>query len=476
MSFFDTTPVGRILNRFSKDQYVIDQTLPRTVTMFTVIAFASVLILVVIGSVTPFFLTAVIPLAWIYLQVQMYYIRTSREVQRLDGVSRSPIYSHFDETLSGVSSIRAFSRDEEFIKQNEDKLDLNQRAYWCTQVANRWLGLRLELLGTAVVGLAALFCVVERENIDPGAAGLSLTYALQTTALLTWLVRMYTEVESQMVAVERLDQFARIPREALPVIPGSRPPADWPSQGQIEFRNYQLRYREGLDLALRGISLTIRPKEKIGIVGRTGAGKSTLMLALFRLVEAAGGSILIDGIDISTIGLEDLRSKISIIPQDPTLFNGSFRTNLDPSGTASTEEILSVLESVHLRDLVEKSGGVDSKITEGGANISVGQRQLMCLARALLRRSRIIVMDEATASVDFETDTLIQETIRTEFADCTVLIIAHRINTILNCDRVVVLDQGLVAEFDDPRVLREKPGGVFAGMVSVHHHHRHDDE
>jgi len=227
-----------------------------------------------------------------------------------------------------------------------------------------------------------------------------------------------------------------------------------------------LRYREGLELILKGISCTIKPKEKIGIVGRTGAGKSTLMLALFRLVEAAGGSITIDGLDISKIGLADLRSRISIIPQDPTLFTGTFRTNLDPFNRFDDSQILSVLDSVHLRSLVDSNGGLHANISEGGSNISVGQRQLMCLARALLRRSRIIVMDEATASVDFETDSLIQDTIRNEFAECTVLIIAHRINTIESCDRVMVLDNGQIAEMDNPQELKKQEGSLFAAMVS----------
>jgi len=466
MSFFDTTPVGRILNRFSKDQYAIDQNLPRTLTMFIVILFASCSILLVIGFVTPFFLTAVIPLTYIYVIVQKFYIRSSREVKRLDSVSKSPIFSHFDETLNGVSTIRAFNRSEEFIKDNENRLDTNQRAFFISTTANRWLGIRLELLGAIVVGLASLFCVIERENIDAGSAGLSLTYALQTTALLNWLVRMYTETEAQMVAVERLEEYSNIPTEAPPIIPNRRPPKEWPTEGEIVFNDLKLRYRPGLELVLKGISCTIKPKEKIGVVGRTGAGKSTLMLALFRLIEPADGSITIDGIDICTIGLADLRSKISIIPQDPTLFTGTFRSNLDPFNEFQNHQITTVLDSVHLRQLVENNGGLDADVAEGGGNISVGQRQLMCLGRALLRRSKIIVMDEATASVDFETDSLIQETIRSEFAECTVLIIAHRIHTIESCDRVMVLDAGRIAEFDDPNVLKEQDS-LFRAMVAT---------
>ena len=398
--------------------------------------------------------------------VQKYYIRSSREVKRLDSVSKSPIFSHFDETLNGVSTIRAFGRTMDFIAENETRLDTNQRAFFINTTANRWLGIRLELLGAVVVGLASLFCVIERDNIDAGSAGLSLTYALQTTSLLNWLVRMYTETEAQMVAVERLDEYSNIPTEAAAIIPHHRPPTEWPQEGEIVFNDLKLRYRAGLDLVLKGITCTIQPKEKIGVVGRTGAGKSTLMLALFRLVEPAGGSITIDGIDICTIGLADLRSRISIIPQDPTLFTGTFRSNLDPFNEFADEDIMKVLDSVHLRDLIESNGGLQADVAEGGGNISVGQRQLMCLGRALLRRSRIIVMDEATASVDFETDSFIQETIRREFADCTVLIIAHRIHTIESCDRVMVLDKGVIAEFDDPTVLKQQDS-LFSAMVAT---------
>ena len=307
MSFFDTTPVGRILNRFSKDQYVIDEALPRTLSMFITMLFAAASVLVVIGIVTPFFLAALLPLGtslpprtllprshayalanlvgWVYRFVQAYYLRSSRELKRLDSISRSPIYAHFGETLTGVNTIRAFGRVQEFMQENAYRLDTNQRAFFASNSSNRWLGIRLEFLGTIVVTLAALFAVLERDNIKAGAAGLSITYALQTTSLLNWMVRMYTEVETQMVSVERLQEYAVLEREADPIIPHSRPPASWPDAGRIHFENLQFRYREGLPLVLKGITVDIRPKEKIGIVGRTGAGKSTLMLALFRLVE-----------------------------------------------------------------------------------------------------------------------------------------------------------------------------------------------
>lgn len=465
MSFFDTTPAGRILNRFSKDIYTIDQNLPRTMAMMVVMVFGTIAILAVIGAVTPFFLTAVLPLGYIYNQVQKYYIRTSREVKRLDSTTKSPIFSLFSETLAGVATIKAFDLEKDFIHENERKIDQNQRPFWMSQVANRWLGLRLELMGTTIISLAAFFLVLERDNVDPGSAGLSLTYALQMTSMLNWLVRMYTELEGQMVSVERCVEYTTLGTEA-PHHLDIHPPEGWPANGKIEFRDYKLRYREGLELVLKGITCTINPREKVGVVGRTGVGKSTLMLALFRLVEPAAGSILIDGEDITRFGLFDLRRKIGIIPQDPTLFTGTFRSNLDPFGNYNDHQMWEALEAVHLKKYVaELPEQLDDKISEGGSNISVGQRQLMCLARALLRQAKILIMDEATASVDFETDALIQKTIRQEFSHCTVLTIAHRIHTIEDYDRVMVLDKGLIAEFDSPQTLLQQPDSLFYGMA-----------
>jgi ATP-binding cassette subfamily C (CFTR/MRP) protein 1 len=407
-----------------------------------------------------------LPLTWLYLYVQEYYLKTSRELKRLDSISRSPIYAHFGETLSGVSSIRAYAREFDFVENNELQLDKNQKAYYASIVANRWLGIRLEFVGTCVVFLSALFVVLTAGSLNPGLAGLSITYSLQMTQLLSILVRFYTEVETQMVSVERMIQYSEVQTEAPPIIPENRPPPSWPNQGLIQFHDLKIRYREGLPLVLQGITMEIQPREKIGVVGRTGAGKSSLMLALFRLVEPAGGQIIIDGIDIATIGLDDLRSKLSIIPQDPTLFTGTIRSNLDPFSNHTDKELWDALEATHLKDAVrEWEGQLDHVVTEYGENLSVGQRQLMCLGRAILRRSKVLVMDEATAAVDFETDSLIQTTIREQFKDMTVLTIAHRVNTILDYDRVLVLDKGVIAEFAKPADLLADPKSIFSSMV-----------
>jgi len=345
-------------------------------------------------------------------------------------------------------------------------VDGNTRSFYALSASNRWLGMRVEFIGSLVVTLAAGFAVIGRGSLQPGFAGLSISYALQLTGILNWLVRMATESETQMVSVERVLEYTQLASEAPTVIPENRP-SNWPNKGIVEFKDVQLRYRDGLDLVLKGVSFAMKSKEKVGVVGRTGAGKSSLMMALFRLVELAGGKIIIDGVDIARIGLDDLRSKLSIIPQDPTLFTGTVRSNLDPFNEHSDLDIWNVLQSVHLNEAIEAlDHKLDSPVAEFGENFSVGQRQLMCLGRALLRKAKILIMDEATAAVDFETDALIQKTIREQFVDVTVLTIAHRLNTILDYDRILVLDRGTVAEFETPAILSKNPQSIFYSMIN----------
>ncbi|KAJ7390668.1 Multidrug resistance-associated protein 1 [Desmophyllum pertusum] len=345
------------------------------------------------------------------------------------------------------------------------RVDESQVAHYPAICANRWLALRLEFIGAAILFFASLFAVVARETIAPGLVGLSVAYALQITGSLNWMVRQSSEMETNIVAVERIKEYTAIPREADWIIPSHRPPDEWPHQGRVEIERFNLRYREQLPMVLKDINCAIGAKEKIGIVGRTGAGKSTLTLALFRILERAGGRIVIDGVDIATIGLQDLRSRLTIIPQDPVLFSGTLRLNLDPFNKHTDNELWNVLEVAHLKNFVtglEK--GLQFAILDGGENLSVGQRQLVCLARALLRKSKILVLDEATAAVDLETDEFIQQTIRREFADHTVFTIAHRLNTIIDYDRVMVLKNGSVAEFDSPSNLLSRRG-LFYGMA-----------
>ncbi|XP_004434776.1 PREDICTED: canalicular multispecific organic anion transporter 2 [Ceratotherium simum simum] len=464
-SFFDTTPSGRILNRFSKDIYVIDEALSPTILMLLGSFFNSLSILVVVMTSTPLFAVVILPLAVLYILVQRFYAATSRQLKRLESVSRSPIYSHFSETVTGTSVIRAYGRSQDFQAINDAKVDKNQRSCYVDIASNRWLGIHVEFTGNCIVLFAALFAVIGRSSLSPGLVGLSVSYALQVTFVLNWMIRMMSALESNIVAVERVKEYSKTETEAPWVVEGSRPPAGWPSQGDVEFRNYSVRYRPGLELVLKDLSLRVRGGEKVGIVGRTGAGKSSMTLGLFRVLEAAEGEICIDGLNVRDIGLHDLRSRLTIIPQDPILFSGTLRMNLDPSSSYSEEDIWRALELSHLHSFVSSQpAGLDFECSEGGENLSVGQRQLVCLARALLRKSRILVLDEATAAVDLETDDLIQATIRTQFEACTVLTIAHRLNTIMDYDRVLVLDKGTVAEFDSPTHLIAARG-IFYGMA-----------
>ncbi|XP_019398025.1 PREDICTED: voltage-dependent T-type calcium channel subunit alpha-1G [Crocodylus porosus] len=450
-SFFDTTPTGRIINRFSKDIYVIDEVLPPTILMFLQTFFTSLQTMIVIVTSTPLFAVVIIPLAILYFFVQRFYVATSRQLKRLESVSRSPIYSHFSETVSGTSVIRAYGREKSFINISDIKVDENQKSYYPGIVSNRWLGIRVEFVGSCVVFFAALFAVLGKNSLNAGLVGLSVSYALQVTVALNWMVRMASDLESNIVAVERVKEYSETETEAPWIIEDRRPPEDWPAKGEVEFVNYSVRYRKGLDLVLTDLNLRVNGGEKIGIVGRTGAGKSSMTLCLFRILEAAKGDIKIDGVRISEIGLHDLRSKLTIIPQDPVLFSGTLRMNLDPFNSYSDEEIWTALELSHLKRFVNSQPAMlDYECSEGGENLSVGQRQLVCLARALLRKTRILVLDEATAAIDLETDDLIQMTIRTQFEDCTVLTIAHRLNTIMDYTRVLVLDKGTIAEFDTP--------------------------
>ncbi|KAG8192594.1 hypothetical protein JTE90_015227 [Oedothorax gibbosus] len=307
---------------------------------------------------------------------------------------------------------------------------------------------------------------MQRDTLDAGKVGLSVTYALMVTATMNWMVRMSSELETNIVAVERILEYSLTPTEADWIVEGKRPPPEWPQQGAVVMKDYSTRYREGLDLVLKDICCNIPPGEKIGIVGRTGAGKSSLTLALFRIIEAAAGTIKMDNETISEIGLHDLRSKITIIPQDPVLFSGSIRMNLDPFDEHPDEALWSALDLSNLKTFVSNQPqGLLTLVVEGGENLSVGQRQLICLARALLRRTQVLVLDEATAAVDLETDSLIQTTIRKEFNNCTVLTIAHRLNTVMDYDRIMVLEQGEVAEFDSPQILLENTESIFYGMA-----------
>uniref|UniRef100_A0A8C9FWN7 ABC-type glutathione-S-conjugate transporter n=1 Tax=Pavo cristatus TaxID=9049 RepID=A0A8C9FWN7_PAVCR len=464
-SFYDTTPTGRVINRFSKDIFVIDEVIPPTILMFLGTFFNSLSTMIVIIASTPLFTVVIVPLAVLYFFVQRFYVATSRQLKRLESVSRSPIYSHFSETISGTSVIRAYRREKSFIDISDLKVDENQKSYYPSIMSNRWLGIRVEFVGNCVVLFAALFAVIGKSSLNAGLVGLSVSYALQVTLALNWMVRTTSDLETNIVAVERIKEYSETETEAPWIIEDKRPPADWPSRGELEFVSYSVRYRKGLDLVLKDLNLRVHGGEKIGIVGRTGAGKSSMTLCLFRILEAVKGEIRIDGVRISEIGLHDLRSRLTIIPQDPVLFSGTLRMNLDPFNKYSDEEVWKALELSHLKRFVSSQPSMlEFECSEGGENLSVGQRQLVCLARALLRKTRILILDEATAAIDLETDDLIQMTIRTQFEDCTVLTIAHRLNTIMDYTRILVLDNGTIAEFDTPTNLIASKG-IFYSMA-----------
>ncbi|VIO86163.1 multidrug resistance related protein 1, putative [Brugia malayi] len=469
MAFFDITPLGRIVNRFGKDIEIVDALLPHTSHSFISTVLVVLMTTAVILYATPMYSVIIPFLAAIYFLVLRFYISTSRQLKRLESTARSPIYSHFQESIQGSASIRAYRCMNRFIHESQDRLDKNIVIQYHSLVANRWLAVRLELVGNLIVFCSALFAVFYRESgsVTAGLVGLSVAYALSITQTLNWAVRMASELETNVVAVERLREYTDLPTEGLASENLAHTPRrDWPSKGEIIFEKLKIRYRDNLEFVLKGISATIHPAEKIGIVGRTGAGKSSLTLALFRIIEADSGRILIDGEDISKISLDNLRSKLTIVPQDPVVFSGTLRMNLDPFGHFDDALLWNALRTAHLDSLVHSfPNKLEHKLSEGGENISVGQRQLLCLARAVLRMSQILILDEAAASVDMETDALIQKTIRERFSHCTVLTIAHRLHTVMDSDRILVLENGYIREFDTPRKLLDDPDSLFRAMM-----------
>ncbi|KIK09066.1 hypothetical protein K443DRAFT_672103 [Laccaria amethystina LaAM-08-1] len=468
LSFFELTPTGRILNLFSRDIYVVDQILARVISGLSRTLAICLSIVVVIGSSFPLFLIAVVPLSWFYTTVMRYYLATSRELKRLDAVSRSPIFEWFSESLSGLSTIRAFNQQSIFLATNHHRIDRNQICYLPSISVNRWLAIRLEFVGAMIILVTALLAMsaLITTGVDAGLVGLVLSYALNTTSSLNWVVRSASEVEQNIVSVERILHQTEVEPEAPLEIPAMKPAEEWPTTGKIKFENYSTRYRPELDLVLKDISVAIGAGEKIGVCGRTGAGKSSLLLALFRIIEPTEGTIYIDSIDITKIGLHDLRSAISIVPQSPDLFEGTIRDNIDPLGVYSDVDIWVALEQVHLKEYIEGlSASLDSPVREGGSSLSSGQRQLLCFSRALLRKSKILVLDEATSAVDLDTDQAIQEIIHgPAFTDVTILTIAHRLNTIMDSNRVLVMDTGRISELDSPANLLANPHSAFYAL------------
>ncbi|KAK2994509.1 hypothetical protein RJ640_001458 [Escallonia rubra] len=471
MSFFDTTPSGRLLTRASTDQASVDFLIPLFLAMTLTMYFTLLGILVITCQYAWPTIFLIIPLAWLNIWYRGYYLASSRELSRLDSITKAPVIHHFSETITGVMTIRCFGKHDRFVQGNIDRVNANLRMDFHNNGSNEWLGFRLELIGSFVLCISTMFMVFLPSSIvRPENVGLSLSYGLSLNGVLSWTVLMSCFVENRMVAVERLKQFISIPSEAAWKIKESLPSPNWPGHGDIEIEDLQVRYRPNTPLVLKGISLSIHGGEKIGVVGRTGGGKSTLIQVFFRLVEPSAGKIMIDGVDICKLGLHDLRSRLGIIPQDPVLFEGTVRSNIDPIGLYSDEEIWKSLDRCQLMDVVAaKPEKLDASVVDSGDNWSVGQRQLLCLGRVMLKRSRILFMDEATASVDSQTDAVIQKIIREDFLDCTIITIAHRIPTVIDCNRVLVIDAGWAKEFDTPSNLLERPS-LFAALVQEYAH------
>ncbi|XP_064455206.1 multidrug resistance-associated protein 1-like [Ornithodoros turicata] len=462
MSFFDVTPVGRILNRFGSDVDQLDIQLPLTVNMFLEYIFHILGVFILIACEMPFFLAGILPLLILHCLIQSICLRSLRQIKRLESVTRSPVNNHFGETLAGLSSIRGYSVQKEFTERFTSKVDVSLNCSYLLVVGQQWLSARLDAIANIAVLLVTIMVLRQRHAIDDGLGSMLISYAMGTTGAFTYVVYYAAQMEAAVVASERLAEYSNVSPEAdWKVEPGPKP--DWPEQGAVQYIDYCAKYREELDLVLREVNLAVKPGERVGVVGRTGAGKSSLTLSLFRIIEAAGGKITIDDVDISSIGLHDLRSLIGIIPQDPVLFSGTLRFNLDPHDEYEDAQLWTALECAHLKH--HFPDGLETQISEGGQNISLGQRQLACLARVVLRKSRILVLDEATAAVDLETDRLIQETILEGFADCTLITIAHRLHTIMNYDRIVVMGKGKIIEEGSPAELLRDPASEFASLA-----------
>ncbi|XP_039649300.1 multidrug resistance-associated protein 4-like isoform X2 [Perca fluviatilis] len=462
--FFDVNPIGRVLNRFSKDIGQLDSMLPWTFADFIQVFLQIVGTIAVSVSVIPWILIPVVPLLLVFLFLRRYFLQTSRNIKRLEATTRSPVFSHLSSSLQGLWTIRAFGAEERFQQAFDAHQDLHSAAWFLFLTTSRWFAVRLDGLCAIFVTVATFGCLLLRDQLDAGSVGLSLTYSVTLMGMFQWGVRQSTELENMMTSVERVVEYTELESEA-PWETQKRPPPDWPSKGLVTFDQVSFSYSTEGPLVLQSLKAMFRPKEKVGIVGRTGAGKSSLVSALFRLAEPQG-KIYIDGVLTSEIGLHDLRQKMSIIPQDPVLFTGSMRKNLDPFNHHTDEDLWKALEEVQLKSVVEElPGKLETVLAESGSNFSVGQRQLVCLARAILRKNRILVIDEATANVDPRTDELIQKTIRDKFRECTVLTIAHRLNTIIDSDRILVLDAGKIHAYDEPYTLLQDPDGIFYKMV-----------
>nr|GMC78808.1 ABC transporter C family member 10-like [Ipomoea batatas] len=467
MSFYDSTPLGRILSRVSLDLSVVDLDLSFRFSQAVSATLTTYFSLGALAALTWPILILIIPTVYVTILLQRFYFATAKELMRIDGTTKSSVASHLAESIAGATTIRAFGEEERFCSQHMHLIDKNASSTFHSFSATEWLIQRLETICAIVLSSSALaMTLLPFEASKSGYIGMALSYALSLNINLVYAVQNQCVLENSIVSVERLEQYMNIPSEAPEIIEGNRPAPEWPSIGKVEIHDLKVRYRDNAPLVLQGISCTFEGGYKVGIVGRTGSGKTTLISALFRLVEPTEGKIIIDGLNISAVGVHDLRSSLAIIPQDPTLFSGTIRHNLDPLSDHTDDQIWEVLAKCQLRDAVQqKDAGLDSPVLQDGSNWSMGQRQLFCLGRALLKRRKILVLDEATASIDNATDSIIQKTIRTEFADCTVITVAHRIPTVMDCTMVLAISDGKLVEYDRPMKLINEEGSLFGQLV-----------
>ncbi|GEM08785.1 ABC transporter [Rhodotorula toruloides] len=473
MSFFDTTPLGRLMNRFSKDTDSIDNRLNDSLRMCLATIAQIGASIIVIAIVYPYFLIPTAVVLALFGMTSNFYRASARTIKRHDNVLRSFLYAWFGESLTGLSTIRAFGEKERFLRGNEKYTDLENRAWFLTVCNQRWLAIRVDAWGALLVLIVALVAVGERTTIPSSKTGLILAGTLAMQASIAMLIRQTAEVENNMSSIERFEWYAnRLPQEAPAIIKETAPPSAWPEQGAVTFSDVEIRYRPDLPSVVRNFNLQIRGGEKVGVVGRTGAGKSTLTQALFRILETYKGTIEIDGLDISKLGLTQLRERLAIIPQEPLLFSGTLRSNLDPFGLYDDARLYDALRRSWLVDRTAGADGsgqisrftLDTRVEDEGANMSLGERSLVSLARALVKDAKVIALDEATASVDLETDAKVQATIRSEFKDKTLLIIAHRISTIVGCDKILVMDRGEIQSFASPLELFDRGEGIFHSL------------
>ncbi|KAL0738072.1 hypothetical protein Bca4012_014282 [Brassica carinata] len=466
IQFFDQTPSGRILNRFSSDLYTIDDSLPFILNILLANFVGLLGIVVVLSYVQVLFLLLLLPFWYIYSKLQFFYRSTSRELRRLDSVSRSPIYASFTETLDGSATIRAFNSEEHFVARFIEHLTLYQRTSYSEIIASLWLSLRLQLLGAMIVLFVAVMAVIGSRGSfpisfgTPGLVGLALSYAAPLVSLLGSFLTSFTETEKEMVSVERVLQYMDVPQEE---VSGSQSlSGKWPVQGLVEFHNVTMRYISTLPPALNHISFTIQGGMQVGVIGRTGAGKSSILNALLRLNPVCSGVIMVDGVNINHLPVRELRTRLAVVPQSPFLFQGSLRENLDPLGMSEDWRIWEVLEKCKVKAEVESAGGLDSSVKDC---FSVGQRQLLCLARALLKSSTILCLDECTANIDVHTASLLHNAISSECKGVTVITIAHRISTVLDLDSILVLDRGILVEQGNPQLLLQDDSSTFSSFV-----------